>query len=351
MQTSLIQQNAPRDRNRAGFTLIEIVVVVSIIAILGAILVGVFGRGRSMARIAQCDTHLKEIAMALDTFRAENGRLPLSIIELSDKKYVQLESLRCPADPGLNAQAANASYSSYSDFYAIREPRDSGELPVVVCPLHEDLGGRGLQAYKGRYTKQFATQPATLSATDVNGAVTVTRPGKGSLALPTGGDSLVLRGGDRITTGAGTATIKFVDGSKALVKANSDISVMQSYIEGERSGPLYTLIRQFSGSATYTVKTGNHFDVATPTATAGALGTQFDVDVIPDPSAVTGTRTLKTEVEVTESVVAITTNDFTFNVSAEDANPRVNANDPSNKKNKKHQPRTRGNSGKDKKDK
>jgi hypothetical protein len=54
---------------------------------------------------------------------------------------------------------------------------------------------------------------------------------------------------------------------------------------GAVEAPLYTLIRQSVGiNVKYTVTHGSKFDVTTPTATAGALGTMFYVSILPDPA-------------------------------------------------------------------
>lgn len=302
---------------RAGFTLLQLILTLSLIAILSAMLFGVLGRGRAAARRAECDIHMKEIAMALDTFRQETGHMPQTLGELATKKYVSPATLRCGSDPKLQDNASNASYSSYSDFYMIREPRDSGELPVLICPFHESDSQHGVQAYKGRYTAQFTTRPATMSSNDIAGVVTVSRPGQGILALPGVGKVLVLRGGDRIKVGAGSAKVSFADGSYASIQANTEMSVLQSYIEGQRSGPLYTLTRQFSGRVNYYVNPGSRFDVATPTATAGALGTRFTIDLTAD-TPLDVDRLEETVLTVQESVVALTNINETIEVTAED---------------------------------
>jgi len=49
---------------RKGFTLIELLVVIAIIAILAAILFPVFARAREKARVASCQSNLKQIALA-----------------------------------------------------------------------------------------------------------------------------------------------------------------------------------------------------------------------------------------------------------------------------------------------
>ncbi|MBW3636038.1 MAG: FecR domain-containing protein [Armatimonadetes bacterium] len=297
----------------SGFTLVQVLLVIAVLGLLASILVGQFGRGRASVRRVECDVHLKEIAMALDTFRQETGRMPATLAEFQQKRYIESDSLRCAADPNLAVRGQDPSYTSYGDFYVIREPRDSGEMPVVVCPFHEGDGSHGAQAFKGGYTNQYAARPATLAVGDFAGVVTVERPGKGVLALPTS-SPLQLRGGDRIRTGAGEATIRFVDGSNANITANSEMSVMQSYRNGRRGGPLFTLVRQFSGRVNYYVKPGNNFDVATPTATAGALGTRFSVNLAASPNVPIGQ--LDSFLTVQEHTVAFTTLERTVNISA-----------------------------------
>lgn len=319
--------NKALTKRGSGFTLVQVLLVIGVIGLLSSILVGQFGRGRSSVRRVECDVHLKEIAMALDTFRQETGKMPESLAEFQQKGYIPVETLRCSSDPALSKRASDPAYTSYGDYYVIREPRDSGELPVVVCPFHEGDGSHGGQAFKGGYTSQFAARPATLAAGDISGVVTVERPGKGVLPLPTT-SPLQLRGGDRIRTGAGEATIRFVDGSNANIESNTEMSVMQSYVNGRRGGPLYTLVRQFSGRVNYYVEPGNSFDVATPTATAGALGTRFTIELEPSPNVPSGQ--LETFLTVQEHTVALSTTERTINIERVENEPEetVAAHDP-----------------------
>jgi prepilin-type N-terminal cleavage/methylation domain-containing protein/prepilin-type processing-associated H-X9-DG protein len=53
-----------RTRERAGFTLIEMLVVIAIIAVLAAILFPVFARARAKARSTRCIANLKQIGNA-----------------------------------------------------------------------------------------------------------------------------------------------------------------------------------------------------------------------------------------------------------------------------------------------
>ena len=50
---------------RRGFTLIELLVVIAIIAILAAILFPVFARAREKARMASCQSNMKELALGV----------------------------------------------------------------------------------------------------------------------------------------------------------------------------------------------------------------------------------------------------------------------------------------------
>lgn len=257
----LLRRGLPR-----GFTLLELVIAVAVIAILAAILLSVFSRSREAARRATCDVHLKAIALALDAFKQEQGSYPETLQELVDRKYITDPSLlSCPDDP--------RPVKSYDDFYAIRGPRADSSLPVLVCPFHEG-DNHGLQAYAGRYTTQFMTSPARLAA---GAAITVEHPGKNPVAAPVG---LELHGADRLrTAGQGFATIVFADGSEAALGHDTDVTILQSFITSRATGPLYSLIRQTSGTSYYKVHHGSKFDVVTPTATAGALGTEFEIRV------------------------------------------------------------------------
>lgn len=320
---------------RKGFTLVQILLVVSILSMLATVLFGTFTRGRAAVRRAECDVHMKGVSLALETFLQDHRRLPKNLGELTDEKYLNAAVLRCPADPTLASHAGDLSYSSYGDYYIIREPRDSGELPILVCPFHEGDGSYGEQAYKGGYTKQFAAKPTILTGDNVSGAVTVSRPGQGFLTVPRpGSPALELRGGDRIKTGAGTAKLRFADGSEATIDPNSELSVLQSYVEGRQRGPLYTLVRQFSGRVNYYVSPGNRFDVATPTATAGALGTRFIIEIIPSANG-----PAETKLTVLEHVVALTTLNRTIEVTANE--PPIEPDAPA-AENKPRKPRTRG---------
>lgn len=63
---------------RSGFTLVEMLVVVAIIGILGALILPAIGRARASARRTQCIANLRSVAQAATAYAGRNGRLPNS---------------------------------------------------------------------------------------------------------------------------------------------------------------------------------------------------------------------------------------------------------------------------------
>lgn len=82
--------------NEKGFTLIEILVVIAIIAILAAILFPVFSRARENARRASCQSNLKQLGLGVMMYVQDyDGRFPL---------YRYLD------DPGATCSGAGCTY-------------------------------------------------------------------------------------------------------------------------------------------------------------------------------------------------------------------------------------------------
>src|SRR5471032_2605405 len=82
-----MSQIIPQSRRRQssvrsiGFTLIEILVVIAIIAILAAILFPAFARARENARRASCQSNLKQIGIGMTQYCQDyDERLPMGVI-------------------------------------------------------------------------------------------------------------------------------------------------------------------------------------------------------------------------------------------------------------------------------
>jgi prepilin-type N-terminal cleavage/methylation domain-containing protein/prepilin-type processing-associated H-X9-DG protein len=95
---------------RHGFTLVELLTVIAIIALLAAMLFPAFASARAKARDANCLSNLKQIGMALKLYGADWGEfLPLAnnrpseqggpgIAEVLSSHARSTKIFRCPAD-------------------------------------------------------------------------------------------------------------------------------------------------------------------------------------------------------------------------------------------------------------
>lgn len=71
-------------KNKKGFTLIELMIVIAIIAILAAILVPNFLKARAQGQLAACESNIKNLATALEMYATDNtGTYPTELVTLT----------------------------------------------------------------------------------------------------------------------------------------------------------------------------------------------------------------------------------------------------------------------------
>ncbi|MFN3194136.1 MAG: DUF1559 domain-containing protein [Aureliella sp.] len=141
-------------RQTAGFTLVELLVVIAIIGILVGLLLPAVQAAREAARRSQCSNNLMQLGLAVHHFEFGQERLPSGVInptgpirhettgnhtswivqilpyleervafakydtelgayaaENSDVRNHQIDTLRCPSDPGIGIRVAVSSYA------------------------------------------------------------------------------------------------------------------------------------------------------------------------------------------------------------------------------------------------
>jgi type II secretion system protein G len=137
-------------RDQRGFTLLEMMVVVAIIAILAAILIPNFTRARAQAQTSACMGNVKIIATALELYFTDHQQYPAATGSNVDSAFVATMAgylSQVPVDP-----AAGTS-TSYYQITTTQASSNNGVAGYTIwCPGSHD--------------------PATL--TTINGGVTTT---------------------------------------------------------------------------------------------------------------------------------------------------------------------------------
>ena len=121
-----------RYEGERGFTLIEMMIVVAIIAILVAILVPNFMRARAQAQTAACEANLKEIATALELYQTDHQAYPnvTSLTAVTNQEPNIGSYLRqTPIDP----VAPTGNYQ-----YSIANPTSGSASYTIQCPGQHD---------------------------------------------------------------------------------------------------------------------------------------------------------------------------------------------------------------------
>lgn len=126
-----MHHTAPRASER-GFTLIELMIVVAIIAILAGILIPNFVNARSQAQTAACESNLRSIATALELYYADNQVYPTA-----SGAAVQPALLTGNGVPYLNNTPKDPAAQSGGATYSLTTVQATGGNPAtytITCP-------------------------------------------------------------------------------------------------------------------------------------------------------------------------------------------------------------------------
>lgn len=129
-------------RSAAGFTLIELMIVIAIIAILAAVLVPNFIRARAMGQLTACKSNLKNLATSLEAYSVDNGaRYPTALVTLTPAYIKTL-----PICPTAGQQTYTASFFSQvdPDTYLLRCEGTFHSSLAIPTDYPQYDSGRGL---------------------------------------------------------------------------------------------------------------------------------------------------------------------------------------------------------------
>ncbi len=152
--------NSPRchSRPRAGFSLIELMVSIAIIAVLAALLLPAIIQIREAARRAQCWSQLSQLGIALQTYESlhevlppgtQNRTGPIVSKESLDDQHVGWLTQLLPYFDGIQLhEQIDFRQSVYAPDH---EPVRAYRLPLLLCPSDPDVrrGLVGLTSYCG----------------------------------------------------------------------------------------------------------------------------------------------------------------------------------------------------------
>lgn len=162
---------------RSGFTMIEVLVVIAIIAVLVGITIPAVQRAREAARSTQCRNNLKQIGTATSLFEAAFGAYPPARIQPRPTEP-NLE-YQCGGEeptwlvrimPFLEAEDLHKKWTLSNTFRSHEEEVRNENLPVFICPTRRSMTnaiGRRLFSINGSTTT--ITLPCGCSTTVTTG--------------------------------------------------------------------------------------------------------------------------------------------------------------------------------------
>ena len=160
--------------NKKGFTLIELMIVIAIIAILAAILVPNFVKARAQGQLTACKSNLKNIGTAEEMYAADhNGRYTPQLTTLTGTNGQNQYMARVPLCP-LVTNPYTYSAAKNPDWYGI----------TCTSGNHQQAGMTGIGYPQ---FDSIAGLVAPQSGTEDSNHVTAIKMPSGATALTGGG--------------------------------------------------------------------------------------------------------------------------------------------------------------------
>lgn len=152
------ESNRMFHRQRAAFTLVELLVVITIIGILIALLLPAIQAAREAARRMQCSNNLKQIGLAVNNFEAQYGALPAGVT-FSENGERREYTMFLLIQPFLEAGNIMEQFDFNDRVYAekntlVRE----AEIPAYLCPSDDGAGRKWNRRARSNYAVCFGSE-------------------------------------------------------------------------------------------------------------------------------------------------------------------------------------------------
>ena len=150
-----------RLKREGGFTLIEIVVILAVIAIISAAMVPRISGIMDDAKISRAQSEVQTIGMAILRFNANTGRWPARDVAGSDNQVVSLESgiydaqVTPPAYGGADGRWTDSTADYFDNHLANNTPGrpSTASYTGTAYPI------TGLNRWNGPYLQEVAADP------------------------------------------------------------------------------------------------------------------------------------------------------------------------------------------------
>jgi prepilin-type N-terminal cleavage/methylation domain-containing protein/prepilin-type processing-associated H-X9-DG protein len=134
-----LKSSAKRHKSVCGFTLVELLVVVTIIGVLLALLLPAVQSARESARRASCLSNMKQLAVAAQNYHAAKGRFPTGLVAIdidagnvADGTNLWIEMLPYMEESNLHAMW---DYKDYRNNIGQRHDVVAAQVvPILLCP-------------------------------------------------------------------------------------------------------------------------------------------------------------------------------------------------------------------------
>lgn len=151
-----------------GFTIVELLVAISIIGVLVALLLPAVQRSRESARAIQCKDHLRQIGLAIQNFESIYRALPAGNDFTNDDRHSWCTRILPQLDQSVLYNAYNWSAawnSSAGTGSQTNSTVTSTGIPLFICPSEPVLRGGGGD-YGGNFGTSLTGLPVGFGAGD-----------------------------------------------------------------------------------------------------------------------------------------------------------------------------------------